>query len=404
MIPFLQDSETNLPVNERWKNFLNYLEVHGEEYNQVLIADTRDLIFQGDVFASFADEGEYLGYTVEADTIGGNKSGDRTNHYWITNCFGKEEADKLADKEIICEGTIIGTIDSVKMYIKKMLEFMPSEQFHGVDQAVEQYIIYNNLLPIKNLIKIDCHSGAILTEQLFHQLNGIKVGEDKILRGDGKIPAIAHQYDRFSELVELVDKIYRDKNFEGNFKFTDAKSSFEQMLSLISAEKFDDALKFAVNLSDNPDFNEKNFVHCDFRGYFEYLLDFWATIVNKAQQQTTALEMLEVAIQKIFVAIFTNVLKSTPIYLLNYLADLTLKAVEQRRTVSENFKTFIVQNLCEVAEKNFQAQNFELCLRILDSAEKFNLSLNKNFYALKAHVCINLNMKNEAVQTIEKYL
>jgi len=407
LIPFFSESKQGFPANERWKNILSYLENHGDEYNQVLIADTRDVIFQGDVFECFAGEKNYLGYTVEADDILAVKSGGIATYNWIRDCFGNDEADKLSDKEIICCGTVIGTVKEMKIFLKLMSEYvfnLKNLHFTGDDQAVENYIIYNNLLPVKNLIKIDCHSGAILTSDLFHGLYSIQLRDNFILRGDGEIPAVVHQYDRYPELVSLVNEIYRDKNFEGNFKFTDAKSSFEQMLSLLFAKKFEHALNFAVNILNSPHVNEKTFLFCGFGDYFEYLFDLWGVIINKFQRPSTTRDVLEVAIQNIVMLIFTNIIKSPQAYQLHIIAKFVLSSMQARHTVSENFKLFIAGHFFVLINHYFAEKQFELCLQSLNIVEKFNIPLNKNFYALKAHVYIYLGMKEEAVQTIEKHL
>ena len=49
--------------------YLDYLEKHGAEYKQILTADTRDIIFQDDVFKYFENEKKYIGYTIEAKNI-----------------------------------------------------------------------------------------------------------------------------------------------------------------------------------------------------------------------------------------------------------------------------------------------------------------------------------------------
>lgn len=120
----------------------------------------------------------------------------------------------MADKPIICCGTVIGTPEEIKIYIEKIWEYKGNKNFHGLDQATHKYIFYNNLLPIENLIKIDCNTGAIFTSYLFHVLNPIEVKDNMILRGDGRVPAVVHQYDRHPQLVQLVDNLYREKDFQ----------------------------------------------------------------------------------------------------------------------------------------------------------------------------------------------
>lgn len=233
------------PNNVRWKLFLDYVEKHGSNYKQILTTDVRDVIFQGNVFEDFSDQKSYLGYTLEADNIRGEKSGSDLNYKWITELYGKEEADFLADKNILCDGTVIGTVNEMKIFFRTMWENMPREKFH--DQTVQQYLIYHNLLPIENLIPIDCYTGAIFTSYLYHEWNPIELKNNFILRGNGEIPAVVHQYDRQDFLTEIVNKMYRNSDDEPNENFTDIKSLIDQIPCLIRSEKFSDVLKFFAN-------------------------------------------------------------------------------------------------------------------------------------------------------------
>ena len=154
----------NLPVNDHWKNFLDYLEAHGDKYERVLCTDTRDVIFQSDVFAPFKDCVNWLGYSTELLTIGENRI---YNYPWIEICFGKAEADKLSDKRIICAGSAaIGSTEEVKIFVKSMVSTNSRKDMVGSDQGTMNYLVWNKLLPIENLIENDVDSGEIFTNFL----------------------------------------------------------------------------------------------------------------------------------------------------------------------------------------------------------------------------------------------
>ena len=223
---------------------MDYLEEHTSEYEQVLCTDTRDVIFQDDVFKYFTKYDHYLGNTFEADDIRGSKTGKVANYVWITNAFGKIEADKLADKPIICCGTVIGTPAEIKIYTEKIWEYMGNRNFHGLDQATHQYLFYNNLLPIENFIGSDVETGAIFTAGIF---KNPKIVDEKILRGDGGVPAVVHQYNWHAGLVQLVDNLYREKDFQPDENFRDFQSALDQVFCLVQRQNFGAATKFFIN-------------------------------------------------------------------------------------------------------------------------------------------------------------
>lgn len=124
----------------------------------------------------------------------------------------------------------------------------------GHEQAVVNYFVWNDLLPIENLLELDVQSGAIFTNGF---IEDNKTFGDKILRGDGGVPAIVHQYDRHEELVELVDKVYRDKNFSFDARFVDTRSTVEQVACLLHADKTVEATQIFLRKFLSPaDFSE----------------------------------------------------------------------------------------------------------------------------------------------------
>lgn len=346
---------------------MDYLEVHRDEYSQVLVTDTRDVIFQGDVFAPFKNYSSYLGYTTEDDDIRASKTGVDLNHQWLTKYFNKAEADKLADKQIICSGTIIGTVNDMKIFLRTMIKHTPNFG-SGSDQVTEQYIIYNNLLPIENLIELDTSGGEIFTSYLFHETHPVETRGDFILRGDGNVPAVVHQYDRQKSLIQLVDRIYRDRTSPIDERFTDVRSVLEQASSLLYADRVHDAMRLCMNvLPDNADFG----------GQFDRLLKLWHLVLQ--HPFTPAAAYLELTIQ--------DALKRTQGFtdaqLLVMIPPL-INSVESKRAVDMEFKIIAANVLLQLAEQIPDTGNEKLCFYLIDSINALDLSLNKDFYLFVA--------------------
>ncbi len=108
-------------MNTNSKIYADFLASYGTNYEQVLVCDTRDVICQDDVFEQFNGYSNYLGYTTERQLIGEDRA---YNYPWIEKRFGKAEADKLADKEVICAGTVIGTVNEMKIFCHEIWEFI----------------------------------------------------------------------------------------------------------------------------------------------------------------------------------------------------------------------------------------------------------------------------------------
>ena len=367
---------------DRFKNFKRYIDSHGEDYEQIFITDTRDVIFQGDIFESFKGYKNFLGYSTEADDIRGSKTGSKMNYEWIKDVFGKEEADKLLDKKIICAGgAVIGTPREVKIFLEMLLsKNFPSEKF-AFDQAAFNYLVWNNLLPIKNLIDIDVYSGEIFTVALYVNLYPINIRDGKILRGDGGVPAVVHQYDRHQELIKIVDGIYRAKNFQADERFTDTRSTIEQTTSLLRVNKIGEATRlFLKNFLSQPDFSS----------YAQILMKLWD--ISSKKPLSKPLELLELAIQ--------DALKSVKVFSVRDLHNICkiLKYAEQNEhPVDNDFKNFFANFLLIMAEQYLKRNQPKECFDSLQTIEELGVPLNKDFYLFVEKVNRIFSRKEEAL-------
>ena len=315
---FPDEMRRGIPNNTRWKIFADFLDEHGDDYEQIFITDTRDVIFQGDIFAGFKSYQNYLCYVTENDDIRGSKSGTKQNYDWIVGCFGKAEADKLLDKKIICSGTVLATADAIKIFCRSMWEILEHKTADVFDQATMNYLVWDNRLPIENLIESDVESGAILTLAL---VTVFGFSGDKILHVSENCPAVVHQYDRHEELIQFVDKIHRDKNFQADERFNDMRSIIEQTSCLLYMDKIGAATQL---------FMKKYLTNPDFKKHGKELVRLLNAILKKPPTQT--LELLSLAVQSAMTNLPT--MNSKDFNVLN-------KLIKSKQPIEPEFKKYI---------------------------------------------------------------
>lgn len=374
--PFPEDLKEGFIVNNRWKMFLRYVENHGDEYEQIFICDTRDLIFQGDIFECFTDKKNFLGYATEADDIKGSRTNVKLNYQWLESFFDKNIANDLADKDIICCGTVIATTEEMKIFLEKMIEFNPDFHPVGNDQATEQYIIYKKLLPIKNIIKIDCWTGEIFTSFLFHEYNPMELDGNLILRGDGKIPAVVHQYDRSEFLTKLVDRVYRDSNYKIDEETADIKIFVEQVNYLIKTEKFLQALNFlSEHLSPDSDLPVS----------IDNVFLFWRTLAEKKYFDSFA-EGLNATLQAVIIKMLKDGLyinQGRTVF-----ECLTL-CKKNNHTIIFGFEDWLKTKIFKAVKWHLDHNNFPRYEGCVNFLLDMNLTDNEYFYFLKAEITRN---------------
>ena len=337
-----------LIIHSRWKMCADFLERFGANYKQVFITDTRDVIFQSDLFEKFKCHSNYLGYTTDIDIIGNDKV---YNYAWLESCFGKAEADKLADRKIICCGTVIGTINEMKIFCRIMWDALKDKIIWGHEQATMNYLVYNNLLSIKNLIEIDVEHGEIFTMAI---TNNFSLSGNLILRPDGGVSAVVHQYNRQNELINLIDDIYHDKNFQVDLRFADMRSVIEQATCLLLANRIGDAAKL---------FMKKFLVTTDFSGCAGALTQLWEIAMRKPL--SPASELLELSAQSALTGIFSN-------SNVEEICKLLKRARKYNHPVDPEFKDLIAAHLLRTAEQKLAAKEREqylFCIELINSIE-----------------------------------
>ena len=214
-----EEFDERLIIDARWTLYANFLEEHRGEYDQVLLTDVRDVIFQGNLFDSYSRNEKYLGYAIEGNVIGQSD----LNRKWLVEFLGEEAFDSVKDKMIICCGTTWGTVDEVLKFCRKMEEMLVKSTFWGAEQAAANYIIYNNLVELDNIIESNLEQGGVLT--LAWDNTGTR--DAYIINKSDEIPAVVHMYTSHADLIKFVKEHYHSDELPTVDKFEDVLSRLD---------------------------------------------------------------------------------------------------------------------------------------------------------------------------------
>ena len=387
--PFPENLTFHHPANARWQMFSDYVSKNGCNYDQIFISDTRDLFFQSDVFKCFKDQSKYLACAVE-DFAGpiGYYRGTRFKFLYdeVVKVFGKEEAEKLSDKLNFAPSTIAGTSKEIEIFLNKMYEYMPKNfDFYTLDALTEWYILYNNLVPVENIIEVRCLDGSMLSADWFFKLNPIEIKDNFVLCEENNIPAVVHQYDRHELLQDLADRVYRKPLEQPDERFTDAKSCFEQMLHLVRNENLDVALKFFIEkLSEEKNFSEAA----------NYFIGYWETILKKADLDFNG-RILNTAVQYALIsAVGDNLYTNQGITICR-----CLKLCRKNNyTIISGFEDWLKQKAIKAVKWHYEHSNFpryHSCIQLLTN---LNLIDNMYYYFIKADIFRSEGMREEAAK------
>lgn len=186
-------------VNIRWSIYKNFLEQHIGEYEQVLLTDVRDVIFQGDPFKYYRHYKNYFCFATKGNTIGDSE----VNTAWVKNFLGEAVFEAIKNRTIICAGTFLASSDALQIFLKEMDEAVSRNDSWGADQANANWLIYSGRLAIENIFESNVEHGTILT--LAWGSAGT-VG-DRIVNRSREIPAVVHMYTNYPNLINLVNRL-----------------------------------------------------------------------------------------------------------------------------------------------------------------------------------------------------
>ena len=188
--------------NLRHLYYQGFLDDEGAGYDQVLITDIRDVIFQADPFTRA--EGE-LEVALESDAI----KASPFNRLWIAEAYGERACRKLENELVSCAGTTRGKGTGVKRYLHLMCSELATVPCSGIhDQAIHNYLLHTGQLEWATALT-NGESDILTAGTLpFIQIDA----NSDIRNASGTRPSIVHQYDRHRTAQEMVSRRYSAKH------------------------------------------------------------------------------------------------------------------------------------------------------------------------------------------------
>ncbi|MFC5455672.1 hypothetical protein [Prosthecobacter fluviatilis] len=175
----------------------------GDRYDHVMLADSRDVVFQRDPF-----EGLPSGLTTGLES--GLVRDQPGNCEWLQHLYGDDPSFPMADvmaEKVICSGVTLGDTASISSYLKRLCaEFMdklPRMIHHPyLDQGVHIGLLRTGQISGVRLTSNgeDCIA-TLCTSNLSEFTFGTSSG---LLAANGQPVRIVHQYDRHADLADKL--------------------------------------------------------------------------------------------------------------------------------------------------------------------------------------------------------
>ncbi len=193
------------PKTIRYILYLAYLKAHKDEYENVMVSDVRDVIFQKDPF-DFEVGDKIYGYLEDKHQQIKN---NYFNSVWIKEAFGNEALDSIGEKPIICSGITIGSYLPMVDYLEKLTDYIINvvKDQGCKDQGIHNYLIHTNQIEHIKLVPDD--EGAVSTISSYKPISNVALNNDElVINNRGQVINVVHMYDRHWQLLWKYNKRY----------------------------------------------------------------------------------------------------------------------------------------------------------------------------------------------------
>lgn len=174
-------------------------------YRNVMITDTRDVVFQGDPSAVM-DGATDLSVSLENDAY--RLGDDGWNAEWIRTLYGPDTVRALSDEVVSCAGVSFASAPRMRDYLERMtaemLAFTPWNGWRASDQAVHNVLLRTgrlgtfSALPSLSSPVATLHATAV---------DDLRIDTGTLLNRDGSAVSVIHQYDRVAGLPERLTAV-----------------------------------------------------------------------------------------------------------------------------------------------------------------------------------------------------
>ena len=217
---FIEDISNEHFVNFRFRLYYNYILNNSHKYNYIFLTDSRDVLFQKNIFNHrIIDENADL-YIFEEESAHITIDKCKFNSMYVEKT-GLMIKDIVKGQPIICAGTILGNVLGLTRYLEEFIKILNNEisedirGLYGIDAGINYKIIYSNLLHDIKIFKSINKDNLVYTIAFPNHLGLIDynklVNDKKKITYKGDESYCVHQYDR------LDTNIKKDISIKYNF-------------------------------------------------------------------------------------------------------------------------------------------------------------------------------------------
>lgn len=180
------------PQLARWFAYSRILDLI-TGYSHVVLADTKDVVFQDDVFAHAAERNVSLFEDGESFLANGSY-----NARWYIDAFGQAAFDQVKDRQPICIGVVVGEIAALRRVVSHFIARIARAPFGKIEQAIFNQMVFTGEFGADIEIRKNLEAVATLANE--DDAGSLTAFDGVLLGKNGRPVPVVHMYDRFPKL------------------------------------------------------------------------------------------------------------------------------------------------------------------------------------------------------------
>jgi hypothetical protein len=193
--PIPEGASTADMIRHPW--IQSFLTDHLDEFDRVFMFDAFDCYFHQDPFEVLNFQA--MGFFKEGWTIGDTE----VNEEWTYRCFNHSVLASIRQFDVLCSGTIYGP-PAEFLKFEAVLFDRDYWRHCNVDQPILNYIVHTGVLKSRGIsYRLLSCTGPVLTLSNCSRNFTIVDGMKEVVKGDGVVPHVVHQWKAFPEFSEL---------------------------------------------------------------------------------------------------------------------------------------------------------------------------------------------------------
>lgn len=187
----------------RFEKFANITAAAAERYDQILVADVRDVAFQRHPFADITAPSCHFFLEGAGLTI----AEERVNHHWAHTFLPPEEAARIGAYRISCCGVVLGGADAMRNYLRRIASYLHALPLKLRREGGADTVFHNRIAHLTHEVEGEVVENNRHVATMGLEPDGTyRIGPDGLVyTADGHLPAILHQYDRIPTIRPAVE-------------------------------------------------------------------------------------------------------------------------------------------------------------------------------------------------------